>query len=111
QVGGVRRAAEISLSDHDDEKMAHAKMGRFYEQFPERSMANNSAVYESKPSMLDFFDDWRTLMESGTGERGIFNRGSVNKILVDNGNYREPHDEWGLNPCGEIILRPFEFCN
>lgn len=111
QVGGVRRAAEISLSDRNDTKMAHAKTGRFYEQFPERSMANNSVVYNVKPSVRDFMDDWRNLMESGTGERGIFNRGGVNTILSNIGSYRQPHEEWGLNPCGEIILRPFEFCN
>ncbi len=108
QVGGVRRAAEISLSDWDDDKLAHAKMGRFYETFPERSMANNSAVFMAKPSMKEWFDYWTTLMESGTGERGIFNREGIGKQLP----YRRANDHvWGVNPCGEVVLRPFEFCN
>jgi ribonucleoside-triphosphate reductase len=110
QVGGVRRAAEISLSDRGDEKMKHAKMGQFWLTAPERSMANNSAVYTHKPTVLEFMADWRTLIESGTGERGIFNRENAAS------NPRRPSIDgepirWGVNPCGEIILRPFQFCN
>lgn len=117
QVGGVRRAAEISLSDVGDAKLAHAKTGRFYEQYPERMMANNSAVYTHKPTMEEWFQQWQTLMTSGTGERGIFNReGVVNQLpsrresVMDTPHGRRSID-FGVNPCGEIILRPFQFCN
>ncbi len=106
QVGGVRRAAEISLSDLSDEKMRHAKQGHNYPL--ERAMANNSAVYTTKPTVQQFMREWAELMESGTGERGIFNRDGVNRLLPDR---RIRRSDWGLNPCGEIILRPFEFCN
>lgn len=112
QVGGVRRAAEISLSDPDDEKMRKAKQGQFWLTAPERAMANNSAVYTSKPSMNDFIGEWTELMSSGTGERGIFNRGDVWTTLpIRRADRNNPDTAFGLNPCGEIILRPFEFCN
>lgn len=114
QVGGVRRAAEISLSDLDDHKMRGAKQGQFWLHTPERAMANNSAVYEEKPSMSDFMSEWTELMNSGTGERGVFNREGVRNQLPE----RRKRSDWtgdpisfGVNPCGEIILRPFQFCN
>lgn len=117
QVGGVRRAAEISLSDLDDHKMRDAKQGQFWLTAPERAMANNSAVYTSKPSMRDFMTEWTQLMNSGTGERGIFNREGVIRQLPDR-RTKEIETKWGnkpiqfgVNPCGEIILRPYEFCN
>lgn len=109
QVGGVRRSAEISISEPGDEKMRRAKMGEFWSKAPERSMANNTAVYDSKPSMTEFFAEWQSLMLSGSGERGIFNREGYN--LHQKPGRRAPHDQFGLNPCGEIVLRPNQFCN
>lgn len=107
QVGGVRRAAEISLSDIADTKIRGAKEGQFWLKAPERAMANNSAVFETKPSMNEFFDEWTALMNSGTGERGIFNREAATKGKP----VRRAVAEFGTNPCGEIVLRPFQFCN
>lgn len=98
QVGGVRRAAEISLSDRNDEKMKKAKMGQFWLTAPERSMANNSAVYESKPTMAEFITDWVDLMNSGTGERGIFNREGVIAQLPERRAVLGVQS-FGLNPC------------
>jgi ribonucleoside-diphosphate reductase alpha chain len=112
-MGGVRRSALISLSDLDDIEMREAKNGQFYLKHPERAMANNSAVYNEKPSLDLFLDEWLNLMRSGTGERGIFNRGSLKEQL--------PARRWpifepdahncGTNPCGEIILKSKQFCN
>ncbi len=112
-MGGVRRSALISLSDLDDQDMRDAKKGQFYLNEPQRSMANNSTVYSQKPSGSVFLDEWIALAKSGTGERGIFNRGSLEKQV--------PKRRWkmfgkkamttGSNPCGEIILRSKEFCN
>ena len=111
--GGVRRSALISLSDVDDEKMRLAKTGQFYLTEPQRSMANNSAAYNEKPAASLFLDEWITLAKSGTGERGIFNRGSLKNQL--------PKRRWkvfakdavncGTNPCGEIVLKSKQFCN
>ena len=113
-MGGVRRSAMISLSDLGDEKLRHAKDGQFWNTAPQRIMSNNSAVYEVKPSSQDFLKEWTSLALSGSGERGIFNRGGLlNQIpqrrinKFDEGN---PYD-WGTNPCGEITLRSKQFCN
>jgi ribonucleoside-triphosphate reductase len=108
QVGGVRRAAEISLSDLDDREMRDAKAGQFWLNNVQRRMANNSAVYDARPSSPIFMEEWLALMKSGTGERGIFNRGGIVKNLPKR---REKNTEFGINPCGEIILRPRQFCN
>ncbi len=112
-AGGVRRSALISLSDLDDEEMRFAKSGPFYFTDPQRQMANNSAVYNSKPSSTQFLEEWLALAKSGTGERGIFNRGSLPKQLPERRwKLFEPY--WGTsgtNPCGEIILRSKQFCN
>jgi ribonucleoside-diphosphate reductase alpha chain len=111
--GGVRRSALISLSDLDDEAMRDAKKGQFYLTEPQRSIANNSAVYMEKPSATEFFDEWIALMKSGSGERGIFNRGSLPKTLPERrlkalgGSIAN----LGTNPCGEIILQSKQFCN
>lgn len=111
--GGVRRSALISLSNLDDINMRDAKKGHFYVAEPQRSLANNSAIYEEKPSAAEFLSEWLALMESGSGERGIFNRGAVNRTLPE----RRPREKdgkkikWGCNPCGEIILRSKQFCN
>ncbi len=112
-MGGVRRTALISLSDLDDEQMRNAKTGQFYLTEPQRSMANNSAVYLSKPTTTEFLDEWLALMKSGTGERGIFNRGGLAAQLPERrykvlGHHAETT---GTNPCGEIVLRSKQFCN
>ncbi|MEK7152197.1 MAG: ATP cone domain-containing protein [Patescibacteria group bacterium] len=112
-AGGVRRSALISLSDLDDVKMRDAKKGQFYLTEPQRSMANNSAVYMEKPTNEEFLDEWIALMKSGSGERGIFNRGSLHKTLPERrlkalkGDVRPI----GTNPCGEILLQSKQFCN
>lgn len=110
-LGGVRRSALISLSDLDDFKMRDAKRGLFYEAHPYRTMANNSAVYTERPTYPLFFEEWNALATAGTGERGIFNRGS---ILSQAPLRRRPFLEspWiGTNPCGEIVLRSKQMCN
>ncbi len=112
-AGGVRRSALISLSDLDDTDMRFAKSGQFYMTEPQRMMANNSVAYNSKPTCTEFMDEWAALAKNGTGERGIFNRGGLQKQM--------PARRWkvfaadaatsGTNPCGEIILKSKEFCN
>ncbi|MBI2591274.1 MAG: ribonucleoside-triphosphate reductase, partial [Candidatus Brennerbacteria bacterium] len=112
-MGGVRRTALISLSDLDDEEMRHSKEGQFYLNEPQRQMANNSAVYNQKPTAAEFMEEWLALAKSGTGERGIFNRGELKSQL--------PERRWkifekdaataGTNPCGEIVLKSKQFCN
>ena len=111
--GGVRRTALISLSDLDDREMRRAKFGQFYTNEPQRMMANNSAVYNEKPSNIEFMDEWITLMKSGSGERGIFNRGSLIKQMPDRRwkVFEKDLDTSGVNPCGEIILKSKQFCN
>jgi ribonucleoside-triphosphate reductase len=111
--GGVRRSALISLSDLDDELMRDAKKGQFYLTDPQRSIANNSAVYMQKPSSVEFMDEWIALMKSGSGERGIFNRGSLAKTLPERRIkvLKGRLDDLGTNPCGEIILPSKSFCN
>lgn len=111
--GGVRRSAMISLSDLDDPEMRDAKKGQFYLTEPQRSIANNSAVYTEKPSNKVFLDEWVALMKSGSGERGVFNRGGLNKTLPERRlKVSEGYiGSFGTNPCGEIILRSKQFCN
>ena len=112
-VGGVRRSAEISLSDLDDILMRHAKTGDFYNRHPERSLANNSVVYLEKPGTVEFMREWLALAESGTGERGIFNRGGLKYQLPERrvATLDGHIDSFGTNPCGEINLRSKQFCN
>lgn len=111
--GGVRRSALISLSDLDDHDMRHAKDGQFYLTDPQRMMANNSAVYWQKPSNAEFLDEWVALMKGGSGERGIFNRGSIAKQVPARRwkTLEKDFDTCGTNPCGEIILKSKQFCN
>ena len=109
-VGGVRRSALISLSNLDDFEMAKAKSGQWWESEPQRALANNSAVYNNKPSVAQFLREWRNLYESKSGERGIYNMDSVRKH-IDKFDRRDSSKVMGTNPCGEILLRPNEFCN
>lgn len=107
QVGGTRRAAEISLSDFDDELMRRAKFGNFYGTEPQRQMSNNSVAYNERPSATAFMEEWLSLAQSGSGERGVFNREGAQVQIPK----RRRKADFGLNPCGEIYLRPREFCN
>lgn len=120
--GGVRRTAMISLSDLDDTDLRDAKKGQFFLTEPYRSVANNSAVYEVKPSNTELMEEWVALMKSGSGERGIFNRGALGNTLPKRresyfkkvgfiGEDGVVQGSIGTNPCGEIILQSKEFCN
>lgn len=109
-VGGVRRSAMISLSNLSDDRMRNAKSGRWYELTPHRQLANNSAVYNGRPDMQIFLDEWRSLFESHSGERGIFNRQAAQQVVASLGK-RDPNHEFGCNPCSEIILRSLSMCN
>lgn len=108
QVGGVRRAAEISLSDLEDRDLRDAKTGNWTERNIQRSMANNSAVYNGRPASVDFLEEWIALAKSGSGERGIFNREGT---IGQRPSRRSKRSDFGTNPCGEIVLRPRQFCN
>lgn len=108
-VGGVRRSAEISLSDADDEEMRDAKSGEWYIEHPEFMLANNSAVWHERPERDVFDREWGALAASGSGERGFFNRAAA-KARAEAAGRDSDHD-FGLNPCGEIILRDRQFCN
>lgn len=111
-AGGVRRSALISLSELEDIEMRDAKKGQFYLTEGQRSMANNSAVFNSKPTAEEFLNEWTALVKSKSGERGIFNRGGLEK-QVPARRWEKIKDERqvGLNPCGEIYLRSRQFCN
>ena len=109
-VGGVRRSALISLSNLNDDQMAHAKSGQWWENEGQRALANNSVAYKVKPEMGTFMREWLALYDSKSGERGIFNRQSAIKQAEKNGRRDTDHD-FGCNPCSEIILRPYQFCN
>ena len=109
-VGGVRRSAMISLSNLSDDRMRHAKSGNWWENAGHRALANNSVSYTEKPDSMAFMREWTALMESGSGERGVFNRQASVKQAAKNGR-RETCYEFGTNPCSEIILRPNQFCN
>ena len=109
-VGGVRRSAMISLSNLSDDRMRHAKSGAWWENDPQRALANNSVSYTEKPDAISFMREWMSLVESGSGERGIFNREASKKQAKKYGR-RDPDYDFGTNPCSEIILRPYQFCN
>src|SRR3989338_2966428 len=111
-AGGVRRSALISLSELEDAEMRDAKKGQFYLTEGQRSMANNSAVYNGKPNAEEFLNEWSALVKSKSGERGIFNRGGLEKQLPAR-RWQAIKDERqvGINPCGEIYLRSKQFCN
>jgi len=110
-VGGVRRSALISLSDLHDEEMRAAKTGAFWETHPHRSLSNNSAVYNRKPSATEFLPEWSSLVASGTGERGIFNRSAALACAPDRRDLSNEIHSLGSNPCCEIILPANSFCN
>ena len=109
-VGGVRRSALISLSNLNDDQMAHAKAGQWWENEGQRALANNSVAYKSKPEIGTFMREWVSLYDSKSGERGMFNREAADKQVARNGRRKTGYD-WGTNPCSEIILRPYQFCN
>ncbi len=109
-VGGVRRSAMISLSNLSDDRMRHAKSGQWWETAAHRALANNSVSYTEKPDIETFMREWTALVESKSGERGIFNREASKKQAAKFGR-RDPDFEFGTNPCSEIILRPYQFCN
>ena len=109
-VGGVRRSALISLSNLNDDQMRHAKSGQWWENEGQRALANNSVAYKEKPEMGTFMREWVSLYESKSGERGIFNRQAAKKQASLNGR-RDEEQDFGCNPCSEIILRPYQFCN
>lgn len=110
-VGGVRRSAMISLFDCTDDRMSKSKSGAWWEQNSQRRLANNSGVYEHrKPDVGFFMEKWNELYDSKSGEPGLFSRYACQNIAGRNGR-RDPNFEFGTNPCSEIILRPFEFCN
>lgn len=109
-AGGFRRSATLSLSDLGDETMREAKSGEWWTENVQRALANNSAVYNEKPSIETFMKEWESLYRSHSGERGIFSR-EASKKQVEKNERRHSEYEFGINPCSEIILRPNEFCN
>lgn len=109
-VGGVRRSAEISLSDLSDIEMRHCKSGNWWEKDVQRALSNNSAVYEVKPDIGQFMEEWISLYRSGSGERGIFNRYAAKRYIAKIGR-RDADHKFGTNPCSELFLRSAQFCN
>ena len=109
-VGGVRRSALISLSNLSDNRMAKAKSGQWWESEGQRRLANNSVAYTEKPDFEAFLSEMHTMYDSKAGERGIFSRVAAKKIAARNGR-RDADQDFGTNPCSEIILRSNEFCN
>jgi ribonucleoside-triphosphate reductase (thioredoxin) len=109
-VGGVRRSAMISLSDLSDTDMAKAKFGSWWATEGHRALSNNSVAYTEKPSMADFMEEWKNLYDSKSGERGIYN---IKAAQIQAAKYgrRDEDIRYGTNPCSEIILRPYQFCN
>ena len=109
-VGGVRRSALIGLSNLTDDRIRRAKSGEWYIDNPQRGLANNSVCYTEKPDFEAFVNEWQSLYESKSGERGMFSRVASQKQAAKNGR-RDATFDFGTNPCSEIILRPYQFCN
>jgi ribonucleoside-diphosphate reductase alpha chain len=109
-VGGVRRSAMISLSNINDIEMAQAKSGNWWENNSQRALSNNSVAYSRKPEMQQFISEWKSLYDSKSGERGIYNVAAAQAQAAKYGR-RNPEIHYGTNPCSEIILRPYQFCN
>jgi ribonucleoside-diphosphate reductase alpha chain len=109
-VGGVRRSAMISLSNINDIEMAQAKAGNWWENNSQRALSNNSVAYSRKPEMEQFIAEWKSLYDSKSGERGIYNVAAAQKQAAKYGR-RSEEIHYGTNPCSEIILRPYQFCN
>ena len=109
-VGGVRRSALISLSNLTDDRLRRCKHGQWWVDEPQRGLANNSACYTEKPDFEAFLQEWTSLYESRSGERGVFSRVASQKQAAKNGR-RDSEFDFGTNPCSEIILRPYQFCN
>jgi len=109
-VGGVRRSALISLSNINDIEMAQAKTGNWWEHNGQRALSNNSVAYSRKPEMEQFIAEWKSLYDSKSGERGIYNVAAAQAQAAKYGR-RDPDIHYGTNPCSEIILRPYQFCN
>ena len=109
-VGGVRRSAMISLSNINDIEMAQAKTGNWWENNAQRALSNNSVAYSRRPEMEQFIAEWKNLYDSKSGERGIYNVAAAQKQAARWGR-RDPEIHYGTNPCSEIILRPYQFCN
>jgi len=109
-VGGVRRSAMISLSNINDIEMAQAKAGNWWEKNSQRALSNNSVAYSRKPEMQQFIAEWKSLYDSKSGERGIYNVAAAQKQAAKYGR-RSADIHYGTNPCSEIILRPYQFCN
>ena len=109
-VGGVRRSALISLSNLTDDRLRRCKSGQWWQDNPQRGLANNSACYTEKPDFEAFLNEWKSLYESRSGERGMFSRVASQKQAAKN-DRRDATYDFGTNPCSEIILRPYQFCN
>lgn len=109
-VGGVRRSAMISLSNLSDDRMRNAKSGQWWSENPQRALANNSVAFTEKPDVGSFMEEWASLYRSKSGERGLFNREASQRQAAKNGRRIDSFD-FGTNPCSEIILRPYQFCN
>ena len=109
-VGGVRRSALISLSNLSDPRMAKAKSGNWWMDEGQRALANNSVSYTEKPDFESYLSEMHTMYDSKAGERGIFSRVAAQKVAARNGR-RDPEQDFGTNPCSEIILRSNQFCN
>jgi ribonucleoside-diphosphate reductase alpha chain len=113
-VGGVRRSAQISLSNLSDDRMRNAKTGQWWIENNQRSLSNNSVAYTEKPEIGAFMEEWLSLYNSKSGERGIFNRqGALKKIKsLGRRDAKKAEEQFlGANPCCEIFLRSSGFCN